>query len=255
MKIYNLDKTKYNQTRKSELKQATVNLFGNIIRAIIVEDKWNYCLQDILEASVPQKNCGQHVAEWVRRSAWLDCDVFALDSHTHYAKWADCCELAESFMYVYRQKLMQSNRVVYGSDGSYMRGETPLPNVVSTEACTYRLWRALLDKAPDAITLRKDGRAWLYRSLDFEPPLVLERTRKPKVYSKKPEKLTLPTPIVKADVIKETKAPEPKSVPEVKEDTVKITADSILTQAAGLQSIIGALLSGKKLKIEISLGD
>lgn len=257
MRIYNLDRAKYSYVKKSEFKKTTINAFGNIIRALVIEDRWNYCLNDIIEAMVPHKNCGQHVAEWLRRSAWLDCDVFAIDSASHYAKWDDCCDLADAFMYVYRQKLSRSGRVLYNADGSYMKGQTPLPNTVSTEACTYRLWRALLDKAPDAMITHKNSGVRLYRSLDFDVPITLKPAKKPAGCGKIPKSATVPNPVVKSDVLKVTKHNVPASSKQetVSVESVNVPGSSFLDMVGGVSSIVGALVAGKKLKIEISLGE
>ena len=271
MKVYKISTDRYNYHKRSEFKKTTVNLYGYLVRSLRVDDRIRYCLQDIIEAAVPQKNCGQHVNEWLRRGAFINCDIHSLDTHTHYAEWKDCCELAEAFMYVYREKLSSSGRVRYDSDGYYEKGSTPLPpSAVCSEAATYRLWRALLDKAPAPPTAMIHTKNNLYTTLDFAECEELKRVGKPpRPYGvKKVVKTTIPT-VTKLDVLAETNMTKPDQ--EVKEDALikkpeptvevgnellkSLSAMSSTNRSSALVSLIEALVSGKKLKIEISLGE
>ena len=270
MKVYKISTDRYNYNKRSEFKKTTVNLYGYLVRSLRVDDKYHYCLQDIIEAAVPQKNCGQHVNEWLRRSAFINCTIYSLDTHTHYADWEGCCELAEAFMYVYREKLSSSGRVRYDSDGYYIKGSTPLPPAVCSEAATYRLWKALLDKAPTPPTAMVHTKNNLYTPLDFSDCEELKRAGKPpRPYGvKKVVKTTIPT-VTKLDVLAETNRDKPDQ--EVKEPTLikkpeptvevgnelleSLSAMSVANQSSALVSLIEALVSGKKLKIEISLGE
>lgn len=269
MKVYKISTTRYNYASKSKIKKTTINLFGHLVRTISVDDKLRYCLQDILEAAVPQKNCGQHVAEWVRRSAFLTVDVYSIDSHTHYTDWDACCELAEAFMYVYRDKLSSSGRVRYDVDGSYSRGSTPLPSAVCSEAAPYRLWKALLDKAPmppTAVLHHKDN---LYTTLDFPECQELTRLTRPRPYgSRGTVKKTIPV-VNKSEVLRETQkefvenrevktdlGSKNNPVVEAGEELLKsLSAMTAPNPQTPLFALVSALVAGKKFKIEISLGE
>lgn len=266
MKVYTINSRKYTYNKKIELKKRTVMVFENLVRALVIDNKWCYCLQDILAVTVPAKNSGQHVAEWVRRSAWLPCSVFKLDSQTHYASWDDCCELAKAFMYVYRQHLSAHGRVRYSDNGEFSPNSTPCHPAVCADAPPYRLWRALLDFSPDTNKTSKSMYKQLFSTLDFGEPEILSKALKPRVYSE--QKRTRTIPVVDKATVKDITASESRATEGVAvatkkpipEPSVKLGLPDIKgllpdMNKGAVSTIIAALISGKKFKIEISIGD
>jgi hypothetical protein len=266
MKIYKLKEThKYNS--KVKLKSRTATVFGCQLRILLVDDTWYYNLQDILSVVAPPSNSGHHVAEWLRRSTFIDADIFMLDSQSHYATWGDCCELAEAYMYVYRKSLSLHGRVRYLETGEYERFSVPCKTRCA-EASPYKLWRALLDKAQANNSLSKFFAIPLTREIDFNLANTFEKTQKP-MFVKKPKEEVKASinpvylPVIDKNTVRtvteekfrEDKAPgthEPTQEPSV---SIK-PAESVLTELIkSSNALVAALLSGKKFKIEISLGD
>lgn len=266
MKLYKLKET-HTYNSKVNLKSRAANVFGCQLGILLVDDTWYYSLQDILSVAAPPSNSGHHVAEWLRRSTFIDTSIFMLDSQSHYATWEDCCALAEAYMYVYRRSLSSHGRVRYSETGEYEKFSVPC-KTKCTEAAPYKLWRALLDKAQANNTVSKCLAVPLTRDIDFDLSKTLEKTTKPVFVKKqKDESAVSRNPVCIPVIVKQTvrdvteerfresKTPgvhEPTPEPSV---TIK-PAESVLTELVkSSNAIVAALLSGKKFKIEISLGD
>jgi hypothetical protein len=232
-----------------------------------------------LEVATPAKGTKQHVSEWLRRCGWLDINVYKVDATAHYATWKDCCTLADAYMYVFRVALIHTGRATYGKDGKYDKFSTPCLTKYS-DASSRRLWAAMLDNSPDMNSSEKGGVQQLFESIDFRTYKRVPDSKIPKGYGDAygktratdtpsnvlDEKTHIPV-ITKSDIRKVTeenyrKEKQEKGEKRKTNSDPNVSLDKIIpfsaestTGAVGIVSIIQALVSGKKLKIEISLGE